>query len=74
MENAPAIIDNCKRVQQLEREAEAILHRAIGKLFDEEEDTRMVIKWKEVYDKIDKALGRCCDVASILEGIILEHV
>lgn len=74
MNNAPSILDNCKRVQQLEREAEAIAHRAVGKLFEEEEHTRMVIKWKEVYDKIEKALGRCSDVSSILEGIILEHV
>ncbi len=73
LKNADTIRSHCKRIKHLENDADELLHRAIGKLFDEEPLTRMVIKWKEVYDKLEGAINRCEDVAGIIEGVILEH-
>ncbi len=74
LENAPAIKTSCTRIKHLENDADEIVHRAVGRLFEEEPDTRLVIKWKEVYDKLEWAVGRCEDVAGIIEGVILEHM
>ncbi|MDP1834731.1 MAG: DUF47 family protein [Chlamydiales bacterium] len=73
LKNSNAIRENCIAIKHLENEAGDILHRAIARLFDEEPETRTVIKWKEIYDKLEGAIDRCEDVAGIIEGVILEH-
>jgi predicted phosphate transport protein (TIGR00153 family) len=59
-------------IHQLENAGDAIYIQAIGKLFDEFPDTRMVIKWKEIYENLEQALDHCEDVANLIEGVILE--
>jgi uncharacterized protein len=49
------------------------LRRSVARLFKEEKDAIMVIKWKEVYENLENASDRCEDVANIIEGVILEH-
>ncbi len=63
----------CVNINHLENEADKILIRAVVRLFDEENDTRLIIKWKEVYENLESATDRCEDVANIIEGVILEH-
>ncbi len=63
----------CIDINRLENEADAILRRSVARLFKEEKDPIMVIKWKEVYENLEMASDRCEDVANIIEGIILEH-
>ena len=54
-------------------EADAILRRSVARLFKEEKDPIVVIKWKEIYENLENASDRCEDVANIIEGVILEH-
>ncbi len=63
----------CIDINRLENEADAILRRSVARLFKEEKDPIMVIKWKEVYENLENATDRCEDVANIIEGVILEH-
>ena len=63
----------CIEINRLENEADAILRRSVARLFKEEKDTIVVIKWKEVYENLENATDRCEDVANIIEGVILEH-
>ncbi|HET9986972.1 MAG TPA: DUF47 family protein [Kofleriaceae bacterium] len=63
----------CIDINRLENEADAILRRSVARLFKEEKDPIMVIKWKEVYENLESASDRCEDVANIIEGVILEH-
>lgn len=64
----------CAKVHALENEADDILRVTLGKLFEEEEDTRLVIKWKEIYDNLEKATDSCVHVSDVIQGIILEYV
>jgi predicted phosphate transport protein (TIGR00153 family) len=57
----------------LENQADIIVREAIGRLFDEEQDIRALIKWKEIFDNIEDAIDRCEDVSNIIEGVILEY-
>jgi uncharacterized protein len=68
-----ATLKLCIDVNRLENEADAILRRSVAKLFKEEKDPIMVIKWKEIYENLENATDRCEDVANIIEGVILEH-
>jgi predicted phosphate transport protein (TIGR00153 family) len=63
----------CIDINRLENEADAILRRSVARLFKEEKDPILVIKWKEIYENLESATDRCEDVANIIEGVILEH-
>ena len=45
----------------------------MGVLFDSEKDPIQVIKWKELYDKIEDALDHCEDVGNVLQSISLKN-
>ncbi|HEY1813370.1 MAG TPA: DUF47 family protein [Kofleriaceae bacterium] len=63
----------CIDINRLENECDAILRRSVARLFKEERDPIMIIKWKEIYENLENASDRCEDVANIIEGVILEH-
>ena len=59
-------------IHDLENEGDAILRSALSRLFREEKDTILLIKWKEIFERLEKATDRCEQVANILEKIVLE--
>jgi uncharacterized protein len=63
----------CIDINRLENEADAILRRSVARLFKEEKDPIIIIKWKEVYENLENASDRCEDVANIIEGVVLEN-
>lgn len=67
------IIQDCVEVNRLENEADHILRHAMAKLFREEQDTRHLIKMKELYEILETVTDRCEDVANVIEGIVLEY-
>jgi predicted phosphate transport protein (TIGR00153 family) len=68
-----ATLKLCIDINRLENETDAILRRSVARLFKEEKDPILVIKWKEIYENLESAADRCEDVANIIEGVILEH-
>src|SRR5688572_7881661 len=67
------VFTKCIEINRLENEADAIMRVAVARLFKEEKDPVMIIKWKEIYEALEDATDRCEDVANIIEGVILEH-
>jgi len=72
MKNAAEMRANCKVIRKLEDDGDNAFRNALGKLFDEEQDTRLVIKLKEIYEILEDAIDSCHRVANVIEGIILE--
>ncbi len=66
------ILKHCVDINRLENEGDAILRRAVARLFKEARDPIEVIKWKEIYEHLENATDRCEDVANVLEGVVLE--
>lgn len=62
-----------RRVKELEEEGDAVYHSAMGRLFSGTPDPLEVIKWKELFDVLEKALDCCDDVANALRAISLKH-
>jgi predicted phosphate transport protein (TIGR00153 family) len=60
-------------IHRLENEGDDIYHAAIAQLFREEPDPLTVLKWKEVYEKLEAAVDRCENVANIIESVIIKH-
>jgi uncharacterized protein len=66
------VLQRCIDINRCENEADAILRRALARLFQEQTDPLEVIKWKEIYESLEDAADMCEDVANIIEGVILE--
>jgi uncharacterized protein len=64
--------ESCKKVHDLESEADDILKKVIPRLF-QEGDAMLLIKWKEIFERLEKAVDRCEDVASTIESILIEN-
>ena len=60
-------------VNRLENEADRVHEQAISRLFDDEHDPLLVIKWKEALDFLEQATDRCEDVANVIESIMVKH-
>jgi predicted phosphate transport protein (TIGR00153 family) len=63
----------CVEVNSLENEADRVCREAISQLFDEEKDPIQLIKWKEIYETMERASDRCEDAANILESVVLKN-
>ncbi len=63
----------CIEAKKLEEEGDAIYHDALGRLFDTEKNALELIKWKEIYDNLERTLDESEDVANVLESITLKH-
>ena len=63
----------CIEAKQLEEEGDAIYHEALGHLFEKERDAIEIIKWKEIYDNLERTLDEAEDVANVVESITIKH-
>jgi len=73
LEQRKGVLERAVEINRLENEADRIHQTAIGKLFDEEPNPIMVIKWKEIYDLLEEATDACEDVANLLENVVVKH-
>ncbi len=67
------IKDCAIRVNSLENEADQVSLEAISKLFEDEPDPKMVMKWKEIYENFEMGTDSCEDVVNVLERITLKN-
>jgi predicted phosphate transport protein (TIGR00153 family) len=67
------LLASCVEVKRLEEEGDTVYHEWTGKLFDGATDALHVMKWKEIYDTLEKALDRAEDASNVLESISIKH-
>ena len=67
------VLDACAQVKRLEEEGDSIYHEWVGRLFDGNPDALVVIKWKEIYDTLEKTLDHMEDAGNVLESISIKH-
>lgn len=60
-------------VNRIENEGDIIFRKALAKLFREEKDPIELIKWKHLFEKLEKSLDSCENVANILEGVSMKY-
>jgi predicted phosphate transport protein (TIGR00153 family) len=73
MKNIDMMQETFVKIHTLENEGDTILRVAVARLFEEEKDVFELIKWKEIYERIEEAIDICEDVSNIVEGIVLKH-
>ncbi len=71
------VSDTIRQVKQHKKECEMLLLSGLGELYDnpspEPGDVVDVIKWTQVYDRIDKLFNRTWQLAKSIEGIVLKN-
>ena len=60
-------------LHRLENEGDDTYHKAIAELFRNTSDPLTVIKWKDIYEKLEATIDRCENVANIIESMIIKH-
>jgi uncharacterized protein Yka (UPF0111/DUF47 family) len=70
----PSVVTTSSReIKKLEEEGDAIYQEAVGELFRGRPDALEVMKWKELYDTLERALDQCQGVGHVLESISLKN-
>jgi uncharacterized protein len=73
LDKKTGVAQRAVEINRLENEADRIHEEALRRLFDEERDPIMIIKWKEILDFLEEATDRCEDVANLLEGVVVKN-
>ena len=67
------VLAACVQVKRMEEEGDSLYHEWLGRLFEGRPDPLDVIKWKEIYDNLEKTLDFIEDAANVLESISIKH-
>ncbi len=70
LKNREEISKQCLILHDLENRGDEMLRSALQRLF-KEPDAVIIIKWKDVFERLEKAVDRADDVANIVEGIMI---
>ncbi len=60
-------------VNYVEEEGDRLYHKILRELFKNPTDAIDVLKWREIYEKLETCLDSCENVADILDGILLKN-
>ena len=60
-------------LNRLENDGDRIVREALAALFDNGIDPMVVIRWKDIYERLEQAIDSTERVANILEGIVIKN-
>jgi uncharacterized protein len=67
------ISEHTIEINRLENDGDRISRDAVAALFDNGIDPMIVIRWKDIYDRLEAAIDATERVANILEGIVIKN-
>jgi len=67
------VIAHCIRIKQFENEGDVAYHDAVASLFSDSIEPIEVIKWKDVYENMERCIDQCEAVAHVLECVVLKN-
>ncbi len=67
------ITSACSKISKLESKSDSVYDKAVADLFENENDAKNIIKYKEVLSVLETATDKCKRVASVLESISVKH-
>ena len=60
-------------INRLENEGDQIIRGAMASLFDTGIDPMVVIRWKDLFERLDAAIDATERVANIMEGVVIKN-
>jgi hypothetical protein len=60
-------------INRLENDGDRITREAVASLFHNGIDPMVVIRWKDIFERLEAAIDACEHAANILEGIVIKN-
>ena len=60
-------------VNRLENDGDRVSRDAIASLFESGIDPLVVIRWKDIFERLEEAIDACEHVANTLEGVVIKN-
>lgn len=73
LRHADAIFEHCREINELENQAEQLVRLGVGRLFEQEDNFKTLLKMKELYEDVKYIINHCQDLGHIIKGIVLEY-
>ncbi len=70
--NDQIIREKCVLIHDLENDSDEINRAAVAKLFDQD-DIKLLLKWKSIYERMEKAVDKLERAANIIETVVIDH-
>ncbi len=67
------VIKCCEKIDKLENKVDNIYDKEIYEIFDQYEDVKEIIKYKEIFSALENTSDKCKLVADVLESIAVKH-
>jgi predicted phosphate transport protein (TIGR00153 family) len=72
LDDPGSAIPHLTELDRLEHEGDRILREGLTALFDVGVDPMVVIRWKDIFERVEQAIDACDHVAHILRGIAVK--
>jgi len=60
-------------IHRLENDGDRVVREALASLFETGIDPMMVIRWKDIFERLEEAIDATETAASILEGVVIKN-
>ncbi|MGH2946724.1 MAG: DUF47 domain-containing protein [Solirubrobacteraceae bacterium] len=60
-------------INRLENDGDRVVREAVASLFVGGIDPTLIIRWKDLFERLEQAIDSCETAANILEGIVVKH-
>jgi predicted phosphate transport protein (TIGR00153 family) len=72
LEGRKGVAEHAVEINRLENEADHISRQVVADLFSDGHDVLDLLRWKEIYGRLENAADNCEDVANTIEAIVLK--
>jgi uncharacterized protein Yka (UPF0111/DUF47 family) len=69
----PEMSEHTAEVNRLENEGDRLTREAVASLFDARIDPMVVIRWKDIFERLEAGIDSTEHVADILYGIVIKN-
>jgi predicted phosphate transport protein (TIGR00153 family) len=60
-------------INRLENDGDRVTREAVASLFEGGIDPMVVIRWKDIFERLEDAIDACERVANVLEGVVIKN-
>jgi predicted phosphate transport protein (TIGR00153 family) len=71
--NKSELIKRCVTIHEIENFGDRVYRAALGELFEQPDNIAFIVKWRDIYNKMESAIDGCETFAGILEDIVIEY-
>lgn len=73
MKKSKKLIEKIIEINRIEEECDTLYRKAIMDLFNGRTPVLDILKWKDIYERLEKSIDACEDVANIVEGVVMKY-